>query len=866
MDKSDSWLVGLDWTSVEPMTGSLPHGMEDLLLPDEAVITEGRGVVLVNLDVAGTLLVTNFRLVFVSEGQRTVVPLGTIPLATIEKFNKLPIRAPQVSRARDKTSSRRLLQVTGKDMRVILFGFRPRTKQRRAVCDGLMRVIKLARLWDLYAFTSDSAKFRNMELRVRLHAEYLRLFDFRSSVKRSGSFMDQEVKSLHSSQGWKITEVNSSFTLCPTYPPLLIIPSSISDDEVQQAAAFRSRGRFPVMSWRHPENGAVLARSSQPLIGLMLSNRSNADEKLVEALCVPSTSCEERRKLYIADARPRKNALANGALGGGSESSSNYFQSEVVFLGIENIHAMRDSLSRLRDYLDTHGAASSDGSFSLLRSGGLAWGGGNLSSMSAAVSALGDSGWLMHVHNVLAGAAWVAARITHEGASVLVHCSDGWDRTTQVVALAEIMLDPYYRTFRGFQALVEKDWLAFGHPFADRMGMPTYSSSSLLLSEGLRQSTGSMSSTSPVKAAPGSSFASNLSSHSPGAASNNYSPIFLQWVDCVAQLLRLYPRAFEFSSAFLVEVMDCVFSCQFGNFLCNSEKERLQAGIADACGCMWLYLEKQRSTKGKEHEHFNIFYDRKRHDGALLPPAAALAPTLWPNFFLRWACPSEIGTDRSLPGSWMQGGELENQCRIMAQSYSGINKAKEKAEARVKELTAKLKLLSEESRAEKQSLASAVASSARARRENAAIKRALRAIGCKVRFSDHDIFNDRNSSDEDEHCGPKVVNGKEQDSVGVANVYSRGKIEELSVSLSVAPDADLSANLFRRTCGDACNLQSEEGCKWPANGCARLSSAFVGIRANFDALEQLSILDCYFKLEEDLQQDTCPQQHPPGVT
>lgn len=35
------------------------------------------------------------------------------------------------------------------------------------------------------------------------------------------------------------------------------------------------------------------------------------------------------RKLYIADARPRKNALANGAMGGGSESSANYFQSEV---------------------------------------------------------------------------------------------------------------------------------------------------------------------------------------------------------------------------------------------------------------------------------------------------------------------------------------------------------------------------------------------------------------------------------------------------------------------------------------------------------------------------------------------------------
>ena len=29
---------------------------------------------------------------------------------------------------------------------------------------------------------------------------------------------------------------------------------------------------------------------------------------------------------------------------------------------------------------------------------------------------------------------------------VLVHCSDGWDRTAQVVALAELLLDSYYRT------------------------------------------------------------------------------------------------------------------------------------------------------------------------------------------------------------------------------------------------------------------------------------------------------------------------------------------------------------------------------------------------------------------------------------
>jgi len=40
----------------------------------------------------------------------------------------------------------------------------------------------------------------------------------------------------------------------------------------------------------------------------------------------------------------------------------------------------------------------------------------------------------------------VATAIENEGRPVMVHCSDGWDRTPQIVALAEILLDPYYRS------------------------------------------------------------------------------------------------------------------------------------------------------------------------------------------------------------------------------------------------------------------------------------------------------------------------------------------------------------------------------------------------------------------------------------
>lgn len=34
---------------------------------------------------------------------------------------------------------------------------------------------------------------------------------------------------------------------------------------------------------------------------------------------------------------------------------------------------------------------------------------------------------------------------------MVVHCSDGWDRTAQLTSLAMLMLDSHYRTLRGFQ-------------------------------------------------------------------------------------------------------------------------------------------------------------------------------------------------------------------------------------------------------------------------------------------------------------------------------------------------------------------------------------------------------------------------------
>ncbi|KAL8145925.1 hypothetical protein AgCh_003887 [Apium graveolens] len=832
IDGTGSW-DALEWTKVEPVSRSVPHAVLEFLLEDEQVIVEGYGVLLVNANKAGTLFVTNFRLLFLSEASRNILPLGTIALATIEKFNKIALKLPSNPRQLEKTPPQRLLQVFGKDMRIIVFGFRPRTKQRRAVFDALLRCTRPARLWDLYAFGSGTSRFSNTNPKVRLLNEYYRLLGI-GPYNSSLSAIEERSFTV-SNDSWRISDVNYNYTMCSTYPFALLVPKSISDEEVLQASTFRARCRLPVISWCNPKTGAVLARSSQPLVGLMMNMRSNADEKLVAAICTPiSGSKGARRKLCITDARPRKNALANGAMGGGSESSANYFQSEIVFLGIDNIHAMRDSLARLRDYLDTHGTASSDGISSFLRHGGSTWGGGNLSSMSASVSTLGDSGWLIHVQNVLAGSAWIAARVALDSASVLVHCSDGWDRTTQLVSLASLLLDPYYRTFKGFQALVEKDWLSFGHPFSDRLGLPTLTGSGNMPFELPRQySTGSFSS-SPMRQAPGS-----LPSQAPNSAhtqaSNHSSPIFLQWLDCVSQLLRMYPSAFEFSSSFLVEFLDCVLSCRFGNFLCNSEKERQQAGISDSCGCLWMYLTDLRASEGSSHKHYNLLYDLSKHEGPILPPAAALAPTIWPQFHLRWACPSEA-----------QVGEVETHCRDLIKKFSELQKAKEVAERKVNEIGSQVDSLTAELQNEKHISNSAMNKARREMKENVAMKRAIQSLGCTVQFSDSgECIVDIESSPAG--FRQRSIQTPLRESDGMAQHVEKS---DMSVSITLMDDDDPTSSPVGRVCESLCPLRTRDGgCRWPDAGCAQMGSQFVGLKANFDAFDRLSIYDSYFQSE-----------------
>uniref|UniRef100_A0A673YTI1 phosphatidylinositol-3,5-bisphosphate 3-phosphatase n=1 Tax=Salmo trutta TaxID=8032 RepID=A0A673YTI1_SALTR len=382
---------------------------------------------------------------------------------------------------------------------------------------------------------------------------------FKNEVERMG---------FDTQNAWRISDINSKFRLCSSYPQQLLVPAWITDKELENVAAFRSWKRFPAVVFRHQSTGAVIARCGQPEVSWW-GWRNADDEHLVQSIaraCAVDYSTRKHlangsyingtngiigtndlvdtdfessltnssevetlaiqpQKLLILDARSYAAAVANRAKGGGCECPEYYPNCEVVFMGMANIHSIRKSFQSLR-FLCTQMPDPAN------------W-----------LSALESTKWLQHLSLLLKAALLVVNAVDRDHRPVLVHCSDGWDRTPQIAALSKLLLDPYYRTIEGFQVLVETEWLDFGHKFADRCGHGENS-------EDL----------------------------------NERCPVFLQWLDCVHQLQRQFPCSFEFNEAFLVKMVQHSYSCLFGTFLCNSGKEREDRQVRERTCSVWSLL------------------------------------------------------------------------------------------------------------------------------------------------------------------------------------------------------------------------------------------------------------------------------------
>ncbi|XP_006874836.1 PREDICTED: myotubularin-related protein 1 [Chrysochloris asiatica] len=482
--------------------------------------------------VSGTLTVTDFKMYFKSV-ERDPHFILDVPLGVISRVEKIG--------AQSHGDSSCGIEIVCKDMRNLRLAYKQDEQSKLGIFENLNKhAFPLSNGQMLFAFNYKE-KFPDNGWKV---------YDPVSEYKRQGL----------PNESWKISKINSNYELCDTYPATIVVPTSVKDDDLSKVAAFRAKGRVPVLSWIHPESQATITRCSQPLVGPN-DKCCKEDEKYLQTIMDANA---QSHKLIIFDARQNSVADTNKAKGGGYESESAYPNAELVFLEIHNIHVMRESLRKLKEiaYPSIDEAR---------------W-----------LSSVDGTHWLEYIRMLLAGAVRIADKIESGKTSVLVHCSDGWDRTAQLTALAMLMLDSYYRTIKGFEVLIEKEWISFGHKFALRVGHGD-------------------------------------DNH----ADADRSPIFLQFIDCVWQMTRQFPSAFEFNELFLITILDHLYSCLFGTFLCNCEQQRFKEDIYTKTISLWSYINSQLD------DFSNPFF--VNYENHVLYPVASLSHLeLWVNYYVRW--------------------------------------------------------------------------------------------------------------------------------------------------------------------------------------------------------------------------------------
>ncbi|XP_054911397.1 myotubularin-related protein 5 isoform X1 [Poeciliopsis prolifica] len=463
---------------------------------------------------------------------------------------------------------------------------------------------------------------------------------------------------------FRISTANRMYTVCRSYPGLLIVPQSIVDSTIQRISRCYRQNRFPVVCWRHSRTKAVLLRSAglhakgvvsffkspnaptavpsqadstsleqekylQAIISSMPSysestgrntlsgftsthmNTSESSDKLrqpkigdlmkqvlgnkedvpgtfsrgalgqkakVISLSQPKVSGKARNSprgkwgsirgsgrlsAYNPDIGTRlagkESPQPNGGpndplflrqqkaylyiigdkaqLKGGKQDS--FQQWEVIPIEVCDVRQVKNSFKKLMKAC-VPSSQTTEPNMSFLR-------------------LLEDSEWMTLLHRVLQVSVLVV-ELLDTGSSVMVSLEDGWDVTTQVVSLVQLLSDPYYRTIDGFRLLVEKEWLSFGHRFSHR-GAQTL-----------------------------------------GSQSSGFTPVFLQFLDCVHQIHLQFPMEFEFSQYYLKFLAYHYMSNRFRTFLLDSDYDRIELGVLyeeksdrrnpHVCKSVWDYVDR----------------------------------------------------------------------------------------------------------------------------------------------------------------------------------------------------------------------------------------------------------------------------------
>ena len=144
------------------------------------------------------------------------------------------------------------------------------------------------------------------------------------------------------------------------------------------------------------------------------------------------------------------------------------------------------------------------------------------------------------------------------------------------------------------------------------------------------------------------------------------SPIFLQFLDCVYQIMTQFPTNFEFNEMFLIDIMDHFYSNRFTTFLKNNQKEREEIcekkGVDLFAHSLWWHLKENKK------KYLNEMYNSSVLVFCLAPKSNQMILSLWKSYYLRYFI-----SDFDIGNSEMENGNQLISFKLL-DSYESENK------------------------------------------------------------------------------------------------------------------------------------------------------------------------------------------------
>ncbi|XP_039256996.2 uncharacterized protein LOC120333727 isoform X1 [Styela clava] len=396
--------------------------LEKRLLEGELAIGHAKKVIRYNVHddptrgISGTLVCTNFRLIFITAEKATYdlielhnrlvnehdILLNNIDSIYVEYPNK---RKKLVPGSKIKDGIHRL-ELHCKDFRVAAFNFKLTVKgEEKGVIKSLLHHTYPSTVNLLFAF--DYVHEIDVENACKIPL-YRTQLDWENELRRCAV----------SKKFWRVTVVNRKFTEFPTMGSCIVVPALMKDNELTTAAEQFSGTRIPCWCWSD-SNGCSLVRAS--------TLRPEVEQRYFE----------NKFHEAIVDADPNKRPIK--VIDVSEHKCPSCLQLQQSFHKLKSI-CMPATESEFWE-TDTH------------------WHG-----------QLHATKWLQYVGTVLETATEAAKCLRERELNVVIKEHDGIDISSAITSLVQLILDPTCRTLEGIQALIQREWVVAGHPFLDRLG------------------------------------------------------------------------------------------------------------------------------------------------------------------------------------------------------------------------------------------------------------------------------------------------------------------------------------------------------------------------------------------------------------